>query len=95
MDNLFKALADHTRREILKHLKKKDMTAGEIAECFNMTRPSISHHLAILKAADLVYIERRGQFLVYSLNMSVMEEIVEQFFDTFQKKNEKKDEESS
>ena len=54
MDNLFKALNDPTRREILKLLKKKDLTAGEIADAFNISKPSISHHLEILKHADLV-----------------------------------------
>jgi DNA-binding transcriptional ArsR family regulator len=72
--NLWKALADPTRRAILKSLKKESQTAGALAEQFPMTRASLSHHFNILKAADLVRTERRGQHIVYSLNVSVMED---------------------
>lgn len=85
MDEVFKALADPTRREILNLLKKRDLNAGEIAENFQMSKPSISHHLSILKGADLVRIERNGQFLVYSINLSVTEEVAEMFFKLFKK----------
>tara|TARA_Y100001935_G_scaffold255673_1_gene271538 strand:- start:117240 stop:117494 length:255 start_codon:yes stop_codon:yes gene_type:complete len=74
MNKLFKALNDPTRREILNILKEKDMTAGEIAETFDITKPSISHHLDLLKQAGLVSAERDGQFMVYSLETTVLEE---------------------
>ena len=74
MNKLFKALNDPTRREILNILKEKDMTAGEIAETFDITKPSISHHLDLLKQAGLVSAERDGQFMVYSLESTVLEE---------------------
>jgi DNA-binding transcriptional ArsR family regulator len=69
-------LADPTRRKILELLKKKDMNAGEIAEEFNMTKPSISNHLSILKQADLVEAEKQGQNVIYSLKTSVLEDIM-------------------
>jgi len=64
----FKALADPTRRRILELLRSADLTAGELADHFDMTKPSISHHLNTLKAAGLVDAEREGQSIVYSLN---------------------------
>lgn len=72
----FKALSDNTRRQILRYLREGDMSAGEIAEKFNMSKPSISHHLNILKQADLVSDQRQGQSIIYSLNTSVFEELV-------------------
>lgn len=77
MNKVFKALNDQTRREILNLLKEKDMTAGEIAEAFNITKPSISHHLDILNQADLVSSEKKGQFVIYSLNTTVLEELMQ------------------
>lgn len=79
MNIIFKALNDNTRREILEMLKKKDMTAGEIAEQFHISFPSISHHLDLLKQANLVTAEKQGQFVYYSLNTTVMDEIVKWF----------------
>lgn len=79
MNILFKALNDHTRREILEMLKEGDMNAGDIADKFNMTKPSISHHLDLLKQADLVVSVKKGQFVEYSLNMTVMDEIMAWF----------------
>ncbi|HEY4650579.1 MAG TPA: autorepressor SdpR family transcription factor [Pontibacter sp.] len=76
MNKIFKALNDTTRREILNLLKEKDMTAGEIAEAFNITKPSISHHLDILSQAELVSSEKRGQFVIYSLNTTVLDDIL-------------------
>ena len=71
---VFKALADPTRRAILHKLQRGSQTAGEIAEGFPITRASLSHHFNILKAADLVRTERRGQHIVYSLNATVLQE---------------------
>ncbi|WP_088226965.1 autorepressor SdpR family transcription factor [Desulfosporosinus sp. FKB] len=76
----FKALADPTRRKIILLLKEHDMTAGEIADQFNMTKPSISHHLSTLKQAQLVTDERKGQNIYYSLNTTVFQEVVNWFF---------------
>ena len=73
-DSFFKAISDPTRRQILKLLKKRSMAAGEIAESFSITLGSLSHHFNVLKAADLVRCERRGQQIVYSLNTSVFED---------------------
>ncbi|GAB1758426.1 MULTISPECIES: autorepressor SdpR family transcription factor [Priestia] len=84
MNETFKALADPTRRKILELLKERDLTAGEISEYFNMTKPSISNHLKILKQADLVQDEKRGQFVIYSLNTTVFQDLIGWFF-SFQK----------
>ncbi len=79
MNSVFQALNDPTRREILNLLKKKDMSAGEIAEAFNISKPSISHHLDKLKRADLVSSEKKGQYVVYTLNATVLDEILSWF----------------
>ena len=76
MNIVFKALNDATRRQILEMLQKNDLTAGEIAENFNISFPSISHHLDLLKQANLVTTKKEGQFIYYSLNTTVMDEIV-------------------
>ena len=76
MNKLFKALNDETRRQIVELLKEKDMNAGEIAERFDISKPSISHHLDILKHADLVSSEKRGQFVEYSLNTTILEDLI-------------------
>jgi DNA-binding transcriptional ArsR family regulator len=76
MNSLFKALNDETRRQIVELLKEKDMNAGEIAEQFNISKPSISHHLDILKRADLITSEKKGQFVEYSLNTSILEDLL-------------------
>ncbi|TYC07654.1 winged helix-turn-helix transcriptional regulator [Bizionia gelidisalsuginis] len=76
MNSLFKALNDETRRQIVELLKEKDMNAGEIAEQFNISKPSISHHLDILKRADLITSEKKGQFVEYSLNTSILEDLI-------------------
>ncbi len=72
----FKALSDPTRREILRLLTAGDLTAGEIAERFKITKPSISHHLGVLKQAGLVTDERRGQNIVYTLNTTVFQDVL-------------------
>lgn len=75
MHRVFKALADKTRREILNLLKERDMNAGEIAAHFDMSWPSISHHLSILKNADLILQTKEGQNVIYSINTTVFAEI--------------------
>lgn len=72
--SVFKALADPTRRAIIKSLQRGSQTAGELAEAFPISRASLSHHFNTLKAADLVRTERHGQHIVYSLNTTVVEE---------------------
>lgn len=86
MDLAFKALSDKNRRKILEILKKKDMTVGEIAKNFKITGASLSHHLDILKRARLIVSERKGQFIEYSLNTSVFEEVMKIFISFFSKK---------
>lgn len=81
MGDAFKALADPTRRHILELLAQGDMTAGEIATHFSMSKPSVSHHLSILKAASLVCDQRSGQNIVYSVNLTVFQELVKWFYD--------------
>lgn len=75
----FKALADPTRRQILELLRDGDLTAGQIAEHFDMTKPSVSHHLSTLRSAGLVRVERRGQSLAYNLDTTVMQELMNWF----------------
>ena len=76
LNTIFKALNDPTRREILEMLKAKDLTAGEIADKFNISKPSISHHLDLLRQAGLVVSVKDGQFIYYSLNTTVMDEML-------------------
>jgi ArsR family transcriptional regulator, arsenate/arsenite/antimonite-responsive transcriptional repressor len=76
---LFKALNDQTRREILELLRTGDKTAGEIADSFNISKPSISHHLDLLRQAGLVESVKEGQFIYYSLNVTMVDEIVKWF----------------
>ena len=75
MKDIFKALNDETRREILELLKIQDLTAGEIADNFSISKPSISHHLDILQRADLIVGEKRGQFIHYSINTTILDEV--------------------
>lgn len=76
MNTLFKALNDPTRRQILDLLREGDLNAGEIAERFDMTKPSISHHLDLLRQAGLVESIKKGQFILYSLNTTVLDELL-------------------
>lgn len=80
---VFKALADPTRRAIIKTLRRESKTAGAIADEFPITRASLSHHFNILKSADLVRTERRGQHIVYSLNVTVLDDVAAILFDLF------------
>jgi ArsR family transcriptional regulator, arsenate/arsenite/antimonite-responsive transcriptional repressor len=86
MNIVFKALNDPTRRKILELLLARDMTAGEIIEEFNISGPSISHHLDLLKQAKLVSAEKEGQFIYYSLNTTVVDEIMKWFLQFKSKK---------
>lgn len=86
----FKALADPTRRRILELLRDGDLTAGELAEHFGISKPSLSHHLATLKSAGLVSDERRGQNIVYSLNTTVMQDLIGWFLGFSQSSEEHK-----
>jgi ArsR family transcriptional regulator len=92
MNLLFKALGDPTRRKIIELLRKKDMTAGEIADYFSISKPSISHHLDLLRQANVVISIKEGQFIIYSLNTTVFDEMVKWVIDLSdkQKKSKKK-----
>ncbi|NOX85770.1 MAG: winged helix-turn-helix transcriptional regulator [Chlorobi bacterium] len=76
MNILFKALNDETRRKILELLKERDMNAGEIADQFNISKPSISHHLNLLERADLIMKEKKGQFIEYSINTTILDDLL-------------------
>ena len=90
MNTAFKALNDPTRRRILEILRERDLTAGEIADHFNISKPSISHHLDLLKQADLVNAVKEGQFIYYSLNTTVVDELLKWLIDFSSAKNSKK-----
>lgn len=81
MNQLFKALDDTTRRQILEMLKEKDLTAGEIADAFNISKPSISYHLDLLRQGNLVLSVKKGQFVYYSLNTTILDETIKWFYD--------------
>jgi DNA-binding transcriptional ArsR family regulator len=76
MNLIFKALADPTRRQILHLLADREMTAGDLAEQFEMTKPSMSHHFAVLKDADLIRFRREGQQIWYSVNTTVLQDVL-------------------
>ncbi len=86
LHSTFAALADPTRHKILMLLKKKDMSAGEIGSHFDITAPSLSHHLGILKNADLVKSRRNGQEIIYSLSISTFEELSDTMINFFKTK---------
>ncbi|MBP8155778.1 MAG: winged helix-turn-helix transcriptional regulator [Leadbetterella sp.] len=79
MNNIFRALNDASRREILEILRLGDATAGEISDRFNMSKPSISHHLDLLRQADLVSSKKKGQFVIYSINLPALDDIINWF----------------
>lgn len=87
-DDFFQALASPYRREIIKMLKWKNMSAGEIAEQFDISQPSISRHLDVLKRAEIITAERKANQIFYSLNLSVMQEMYIQLKDFFDTKQE-------
>lgn len=89
MNLLFKALGDPTRREIIELLRKRDMNAGEIADHFSISKPSISHHLDLLRQANVVISIKEGQFITYSLNTTVFDEMVKWVIDLSDNKKSK------
>ena len=89
INEVFKALSDPTRREILRLLSRGELTAGELASSFDMTKPSMSHHFAVLKATDLIFSRRDGQQIYYSLNTTVLEDVLTSLWDHFGLKNSK------
>jgi ArsR family transcriptional regulator len=76
LNSVFKAIADPTRREILRLLRNTEMTAGDVAARFDMTKPTMSHHFSVLKEAGLVTSRREGQTIWYALNTTVMEDVL-------------------
>lgn len=83
LDRMMRALADPTRREILRVLRERDMTAGEIGALFPITGASVSHHLSVLKEAELVQAERDGRTIVYALDSTVFQQAVEELMNFF------------
>ena len=86
MNTVYRALSDPTRRQILKLLREKDLTAGEIAEHFTMTKPSLSKHFNILRSAGLIQGEKSGVTITYHLNVSVLEEAIMALMEIFKLK---------
>lgn len=76
LTSVFKAIADPTRREILNLLRKEEMSAGEVASHFDMTKPTMSHHFSVLKEAELITSRREGQTIWYALNTTVLEDVL-------------------
>jgi ArsR family transcriptional regulator len=83
INQVFHALSDPTRREILRMLRSGDKTAGNIAECFTLAKSTLSGHFNVLKNAGLILAERRGTTIVYSLNVTAAEEAVAAMMDMF------------
>ena len=84
--NVFKAISDPTRREILKLLNDKDLSAGEIAKHFDISKPALTKHLNILREAELVSSEKQGNFVIYSINVTVLQQALSGFMAIFGKK---------
>ena len=86
LNKTISALSDENRRKILQLLKTKDLPVKQISQSFNITLPSLSHHLNVLKQANLISGQRKGQEIIYSLNLSVFEEAAEKIIKFFKKK---------
>lgn len=86
MSNVFKAISDPTRREILKLLNERDLSAGEIAAHFDISKPALTKHLNILREAELVSSEKKANFVIYSINVSVLQQALSKFMSIFDKK---------
>ncbi|HEY3811626.1 MAG TPA: autorepressor SdpR family transcription factor [Caulobacteraceae bacterium] len=91
MAEIYKALADPTRRRILELLREREMSAGEIAEHFDLSKPTLSGHFNVLREAGLVETERSGTTIVYRLNVTVLEEALMALFDTFRLSGKRKE----
>jgi ArsR family transcriptional regulator, arsenate/arsenite/antimonite-responsive transcriptional repressor len=83
VSRVYQALADPTRRHILELLRDQDMTAGELAENFDLAKPTLSKHFAVLREADLIHGERNGTSITYSLNVSVLEDALISLMSSF------------
>jgi DNA-binding transcriptional ArsR family regulator len=83
MSSVFKALSDPTRRRVLQLLRGGPMTAGDLSQHFDVSKPTMSAHFAVLKEADLVHTERSGKSITYYLKLSVLEEALMGFAHTF------------
>ncbi len=83
MSKVFKALSDPTRRRVLQLLGKGPMSAGELCEHFDVSKPTMSAHFAVLKEADLVHAEKAGKSVIYHLKLSVLEEALLGFAHSF------------
>jgi DNA-binding transcriptional ArsR family regulator len=92
MNDAFKALADPTRREILRLLRGGEMTAGELARHFDMSKPSVSHHFAVLRQAGLIASRREGQQIYYYLDTTALEDLLAVVWDLFADKRAKSEE---
>jgi ArsR family transcriptional regulator len=84
LNRVYRALADPTRRRVLELLRDGDMTAGELAEHFDVAKPTLSKHFAVLKEADLIHGQKNGTSITYTLNVSVLEEALLALFNSFQ-----------
>ena len=89
MSRVFKALSDQTRREILALLNKEDMNAGNIAAHFTISKPAITKHLDILREAELISSEKQGQYVIYSINVTVLQDALRSFLTVFQTPHDK------
>ena len=83
MNNVYKALSDPTRRKILELLREKDLSAGDLANHFDLTKPTVSKHFIVLKEAELIHGLKQGTTIMYSLNVSVLEEALLALMNTF------------
>ena len=83
MSQVFKALSDPTRRRVLQLLRKGPMSAGELSDQFDVSKPTMSAHFAVLKEADLIHAEKAGKSIIYHLKLSVLEEALLGFVHSF------------
>jgi DNA-binding transcriptional ArsR family regulator len=91
MSQVYKALADPTRRKILQLLREREMSAGDIAAHFDLAKPTLSGHFAVLREAGLVSPEKHGAMIIYRLNVSVLEEALLALMDGFRLGQSRKD----
>lgn len=83
MNKVFKALADPTRRRVLELLRQRAMTAGELSDCFEVSKPTMSAHFSVLREADLIDAHKQGTTITYRLKLSVLEEALLGFSQAF------------